>query len=619
MASFILKLTVLSLCMLMVTGFDYKDALDKSLLFFEAQRSGKLPDNQRVRWRGDSGLSDGFAQGVDLVGGYYDAGDHVKFGLPMAYSVTMLSWSIIEFEKEITDVNQLEHALDAIKWGTDYFIKAHKQPNTLWAQVGDGDSDHYCWERSEDMSTPRTAYKVDAEHPGSDIAGETAAALAAASIAFKPYDSSYSQLLLVHAKQLFYFANTFRGKYDESIPNARAYYPSGNGYYDELLWSAAWLFEATNDQFYLNYVIENSALMGGTGWAVTEFSWDNKYAGLQVLLSKVLLSGGNEAHQAILKQYQAKAEFFLCACLQKNNGHNVPMTPGGLLFVDGWNNMQYVSSASFLLAVYSNYLSMANAKLYCPAGETQPFELLTFAQSQADYILGKNPKAMSYMVGYQDKYPAHVHHRGASIPSVSILKSPIGCLEGFELWYNRQEANPNIIAGALVGGPNQKDEFYDQRNNYEQTEPAIAGTAPLVGLFARLSSLSGGSGYVPRNSSPKQSRQSAYVPRDSSPKRIEQNENPVEILHSITKVWKHNGVDYYRHKVNIKNTCGKPITELKLAMENLSGPIWGLLPTLEKNVYELPSWIKVLNPGSQFTFVYVQEGPQAKVSVLSYH
>lgn len=69
-------------------------------------------------------------------------------------------------------------------------------------KVGDGDSDHYSWERSEDMSTPRTAYKVDAEHPGSDIAGETAAALAAAAIAFKPYDSSYSQLLLVHAKQV---------------------------------------------------------------------------------------------------------------------------------------------------------------------------------------------------------------------------------------------------------------------------------------------------------------------------------------------------------------------------------------------------------------------------------
>lgn len=69
-------------------------------------------------------------------------------------------------------------------------------------KVGDGDTDHYCWERAEDMSTPRTAFKVDTENPGSDVAGEAAAALAAASIAFRPYNSSYSQLLLLHAKQV---------------------------------------------------------------------------------------------------------------------------------------------------------------------------------------------------------------------------------------------------------------------------------------------------------------------------------------------------------------------------------------------------------------------------------
>ena len=69
-------------------------------------------------------------------------------------------------------------------------------------QVGDGDSDHYCWERPEDMTTPRTAYKIDTEHPGSDLAGETAAALAAAAIAFRPYNSSYSDLLLVHSKEV---------------------------------------------------------------------------------------------------------------------------------------------------------------------------------------------------------------------------------------------------------------------------------------------------------------------------------------------------------------------------------------------------------------------------------
>jgi endoglucanase len=70
-----------------------------------------------------------------LVGGYYDAGDHVKFGLPMAYSVTMLAWGAIEFSKEITELNQMGHTLWAIRWGTDYFIKAHPQPNVLWGQV----------------------------------------------------------------------------------------------------------------------------------------------------------------------------------------------------------------------------------------------------------------------------------------------------------------------------------------------------------------------------------------------------------------------------------------------------------------------------------------------------
>lgn len=72
---------------------------------------------------------------VDLVGGYYDAGDNVKFGLPMAFTVTMLSWGVIEYGQEIADAGEYQHALEAIKWGTDYFIKAHTHPNVLWAEV----------------------------------------------------------------------------------------------------------------------------------------------------------------------------------------------------------------------------------------------------------------------------------------------------------------------------------------------------------------------------------------------------------------------------------------------------------------------------------------------------
>lgn len=70
-----------------------------------------------------------------MVGGYYDAGDNVKFGLPMAFTVTMLSWGVIEYGEQIAAAGEYTHALEAIKWGTDYFIKAHPHPNVLWAQV----------------------------------------------------------------------------------------------------------------------------------------------------------------------------------------------------------------------------------------------------------------------------------------------------------------------------------------------------------------------------------------------------------------------------------------------------------------------------------------------------
>jgi len=43
---------------------NYRDALTKSILFFEGQRSGKLPSSQRITWRRDSGLTDGSAMHV---------------------------------------------------------------------------------------------------------------------------------------------------------------------------------------------------------------------------------------------------------------------------------------------------------------------------------------------------------------------------------------------------------------------------------------------------------------------------------------------------------------------------------------------------------------------------
>src|SRR4030095_13008604 len=93
-------------------SFNYAEALQKSLFFYEAQRSGPLPASNRVNWRGDSALLDGADVGRNLTGGWYDAGDHVKFGLPMAASATMLAWGIVENRQGYVDAGQLDEALD---------------------------------------------------------------------------------------------------------------------------------------------------------------------------------------------------------------------------------------------------------------------------------------------------------------------------------------------------------------------------------------------------------------------------------------------------------------------------------------------------------------------------
>lgn len=68
--------------------------------------------------------------------------------------------------------------------------------------MGDGNADHSCWERPEDMDTPRTTYKIDANSPGTEAAAEAAAALSAASIVFKKTDTNYSSKLLSQSKSV---------------------------------------------------------------------------------------------------------------------------------------------------------------------------------------------------------------------------------------------------------------------------------------------------------------------------------------------------------------------------------------------------------------------------------
>ncbi|XP_049357382.1 endoglucanase 6-like [Solanum verrucosum] len=106
----------------------------------------------------------------------------------------------------------------------------------------------------------------------------------------------------------------------------------------------------------------------------------------------------------VFEKYQQKAKNFMCSCLAKDD-RNTQKTPAGLIYMQRWNNMYFVTSAAFLATTYSDYLASAGKYLKCSSGSVSPNELLSFSKSHikiltliecykpVDYILGDNLRA----------------------------------------------------------------------------------------------------------------------------------------------------------------------------------------------------------------------------------
>ncbi|XP_071109686.1 uncharacterized protein [Haliotis cracherodii] len=431
------------------TKYNYDDVLYKSILFYEAQRSGKLPASNRIPWRGDSALGDKGANGEDLTGGWYDAGDHVKFNFPMAYSTTILTWSLIHWRNAYEASGQLDNMYDCIKWPLDYLLKCHTGKDELYVQVGDGNTDHNFWGRPEDMTMARPSYKIDASKPGSDVAGETAAAMAAGSIAFKTKDPAYSQKLLSHATDLYNFAMKHKGKYSSSVGAASSFYPSTNTT-DEHAWAGLWMYMATNNSQYLTDA--QQFYQDGACWGM---SWDDKQAANQFLFYKLL--GDDKYKQDIEDTFQ---HYWF-------PGQVIKYTPKGLAWRLEWGSLRYVSNMALVA------LMAADEGLY-------PDEYRKWAVSQIHYALGDT--GFSYLIGFGDTdFPHSPHHRSSSCPWAPAPCGP------FVMSSHKQ--NVHTLFGALVGGPDGSDGYKDDRSNYVNNEVACDYNAGFQAAVAGLKSL----------------------------------------------------------------------------------------------------------------------------------
>ncbi|KAF9682721.1 hypothetical protein SADUNF_Sadunf05G0138100 [Salix dunnii] len=282
-------------------------ALNQALMFFDAQKSGNYPSSSPVKFRGSSGLQDGNTSNppADLKGGFYDSGKNIKFSFPIAYTITLLSWTVIEYHDKYGSI-------------------------------------------------------------ATDLAGEIVAALSAASIVFKE-DTGYSIKLIQSAEKLFEVAtknNTghHHGTYTEVEDcggEARMYYNS-SGYQDELIWGGTWLFFATGNTSYLGYATGNFNAAEGEETASEQgvFYWNNKLTANAVLLTKLrYFHDLGYPYEVGLGSSSKKIDLLICSYLS----HKIyNRTPGGLILLrpDHGEPLQFAATTSFLGKLYSDYLEL---------------------------------------------------------------------------------------------------------------------------------------------------------------------------------------------------------------------------------------------------------------------
>ena len=469
------------------TNPNYAEALQKSFLFYEAQMSGNLPSWNRVKWRGPSTVNDGKAQGVDLSGGYYDAGDHIKFGFPMAAAVTTLAWGGVDYRTAYASSGQLTPLMNNLRWANDYFIHAHSAPNELWVQVGN-ESDHNYWappETVEAKGKDRTAYKVTASCPGTDVVAETASAMASSSMVFRSTDASYADTLVAHAKQLFSFADTTKGtdgrdtSYVKCVPQAASFYnPTTEGgtqnpatprvYWDELAWAAIWLYRATGDASFLARAREFYPKMGtqadvGTTTQVPVYGfgygWNDKEYAVYAMMAK--LTGE--------QQFKTDTQRYLDYWSVGYKGAQGKQLAGGLAFIFYWASLRMAANTAWVALTYADTLGSADP-LYARYRD--------FAKKQVDYALGVNPANHSYMIGFGVNPPKNPHHRGAHGSWLDSMNDPAN--------------TRHTLYGGLVGGPGEDGTYADSRTDFVKNEVSLDYNSGITSSLVRLYNEYGG-------------------------------------------------------------------------------------------------------------------------------
>ncbi len=475
--------------------FNYAKALQYSQYFYDANMCGTgVNENNQYVWRKNchtydaklkldstnTNMTESFITAnksvldpdgdgcVDVSGGFHDAGDHVKFGMPEAYSGSTLGWGFYEFREQYETTEQDAHMKTILRYFNDYFMKCTFLDKTGKAiafcyQVGDGDVDHAYWQSPEiDKMFRRGFFATDAM-PSTDCLAAASASLTANYFNFKDEDPEYAAKNLKYAKALFEFA--------ERAPEKAVNNDGPKGYYsstkweDDYCWAAAWLYLATQDDHYLDELFPLFDYYAPSCWT---HCWNDVWAGTACLLGEIddLYDKDSDKFEnryktATNKSPYEEIDFWSQVAKTVDNwmqGRTPQVTPAGYSFLSQWGSARYNTATQQIALVYDKHHGDKASKY----GE--------WAKSQMNYIMGDNPMNRCYIVGYNDISATKPHHRASSGFAT--------CEETGDQRY--------VLYGALVGGPDAKDFHKDVTADYIYNEVTIDYNAAFVGACAGL-------------------------------------------------------------------------------------------------------------------------------------
>lgn len=403
---------------------NYAKLLQYSLYMYDANMCGSdVDESSGFSWRGDCHTDDA------VPGGYHDCGDHVKFGITAGYSGATLGWSYYEYKDVFDSLGQTGH----LKLITDRFCKYFKDCTTLSGgsvtdfvyQIGDGGADHnsYWGPPEQQDSSSRKVFRTSSG--ASDIAAEYAAALAVSYINFGNNED------LEYAKALFDFST----KYNQVATDGTGGFYDSKEAVDDQSFASGFLYLATKDEKYKSFLKQHQ---NDPNW---EYCWNNVYLGASVL------NGEINGDWSIAEKYAQ----------QRMNDPSKWYTP------DGWGAARYNTAAQFIGLLLKKYEKADHTK---------------WCKGQMDMILGKNPKNICLVVGFNDVSAKYPHHEAAS---------------GLKGWDEYNAAGETFggkgytLTGALEGGfADASFQYKDALNDITSSEVGIDYNATLVAAAAGL-------------------------------------------------------------------------------------------------------------------------------------